>query len=212
MAEIIDSVLLPWEIMEGSRFGPAFNTVVLQSQSGVEQRIDKWGASRHAGTIGYGVRTAAQLADLKAFFVARRGRARGFLFFDFRDYSAMGVSLGTGDGHTTTFQLVKPYSSGGQAASRKVTRPIPSGTALPGGSTAAISVSVAGTPLVEGTGFTVDATTGVVTLTSAPANGAAVVASFQFYVPVRFDTDRMEATLEGVIGGWDSIPIVELRE
>ncbi|MEF3019366.1 DUF2460 domain-containing protein, partial [Pseudomonas aeruginosa] len=75
--------------------------------------------------MGYGVRTTAQLADLKAFFLARAGRARGFLFKDHRDWKAEGQPLGTGDGQRKTFQLVRVYASGSVTIVRKITRPDP---------------------------------------------------------------------------------------
>lgn len=199
MASSIDPVLLPEDIMEGSRFGPQFSTVVLETPGGAEQRVQRWAYPRHAGEIGYGVRTPAQLADLKAFFMARAGKARGFLFKDHRDFSATDQPIGTGDGALRSFQLSKTYSSGSAGVVRKITRP----------NASTVSVRVDGTPAG---GWTVEVETGVISFTAAPAAGESVTASFEFYVPVRFDTDRMDVTLEGVMGGWESIPIIEVRE
>ncbi len=197
MPTSIDPVLLSDDIMEGSRFGPEFSTVVLENPNGAEQRIQRWASPRHSGQIGFGVRTQAQLADLKAFFMGRGGKARGFLFRDHRDCTAELQPIGTGNGSRTQFQLVKLYSSGSIDVIRKITRPT------------SVSVFKNG---VAATSWTVDAATGMVTFSSAPTTGQVITASFSFYVPVRFDTDRMDVTLEGVMGGWESIPVIEVRE
>ncbi len=61
-------------------------------------------------------------------------------------------------------------------------------------------------------GWSVDATTGIVTFTTAPAAGAAITADFELDVPVRFDTDHMAVTIETFrLHRWQQIPIVELR-
>ncbi len=73
---------------------------------------------------------------------------------------------------------------------------------------------MAGALSVEGTGYDVDYTRGLVTFRPghAPAAGALVTAGFDFDVPVRFDTDRLEINLAGFgHGAIPSIPIVEVR-
>jgi uncharacterized protein (TIGR02217 family) len=58
----------------------------------------------------------------------------------------------------------------------------------------------------------VDAATGVVTLGAAPGVGAAVSASFSFDTPVRFDSDRIEVTLESFEAGrMAAMPLIEVR-
>ena len=61
-------------------------------------------------------------------------------------------------------------------------------------------------------GWTVDATAGVVTFGTAPAAGVLVTAGFEFDVPVRFDTDRLDVTWDlDRLGSIASIPLVEVR-
>lgn len=61
-------------------------------------------------------------------------------------------------------------------------------------------------------GWSLDPTTGGVTFTSAPTVGVAITASFSFDVPVRFDTDHMDLSLQTYDRGvWPQIPIVEIR-
>ena len=53
---------------------------------------------------------------------------------------------------------------------------------------------------------------GVVTFSAAPGAGAAITAGFEFDVPVRFDTDALDVTLDlERLGSITSIPLLELR-
>jgi uncharacterized protein (TIGR02217 family) len=70
---------------------------------------------------------------------------------------------------------------------------------------------VAGSTL-DGGDLSIDASTGRVELAVAPIAGAIVTAGFEFDVPVRFDTDRINASLAGFAAGEvPSIPVVEVR-
>ena len=98
-------------------------------------------------------------------------------------------------------QLRKAYRSGTQQYLRPVTKPV----------AGSVRVAVAGAVL-PASGFSVDAATGTVTLTAAPAAGADVTAGFEFDVPVRFDTDRLDVTWDlDRLGSIASIPLVEVR-
>lgn len=135
-----------------------------------------------------------------AFFRARKGRAHGFRFKDWSDYQAAGQSIGTGDGSTTQFQLVKTYTSGGIAESRIIAKPV-SGT-----------VNIHKNAVLQTSGFSVSYATGIVSFSTAPANGTVITADFEFDVPVRFDTDRLTTSLDAYgIGSWLDIPLVEVR-
>jgi uncharacterized protein (TIGR02217 family) len=57
--------------------------------------------------------------------------------------------------------------------------------------------------------YTVDNTTGIVTFSTPP--GFTPMASFLFYVPVRFDVDNLVSTYEDVnVRTWDGVKIVEV--
>jgi uncharacterized protein (TIGR02217 family) len=65
---------------------------------------------------------------------------------------------------------------------------------------------------VSDTDFSVDATTGAVTLARAPGKGTVVSAGFLFDTPVRFDADRLEMTLESFDAGrMAAVPRIEVR-
>jgi uncharacterized protein (TIGR02217 family) len=77
-----------------------------------------------------------------------------------------------------------------------------------------VRVAVAGVEQAQGSAFSLDAATGLVTFAGGhiPAAGAAVTACFEFDVPVRFDTDRLDINLAAFeAGDVPAIPVVEIR-
>lgn len=133
-------------------------------------------------------------------FRARKGRAYGFRFKDWTDYQAFAQVLGVGDGANKTFQLVKHYASGGEIDTRLIAKPL----------TGTVKIYRDGVEAV--TGWTVNTATGLVTFTTAPASGVQVTADFEFDVPVRFDSDQMDITIETYqLGSWGQIPVLEIR-
>ena len=202
-------VRFPDDISRGARGGPERRTQIVELASGDEERNANWANSRRRYDAAYGIRRADDLAAVVAFFEARNGRLYGFRWKDWADFksclpsgtpSATDQNIGAGDGTATDFQLVKVYSSGSQSWSRTITKPV-SGTVL---------VAIDGVEAT--TGWSVDTTTGLITFTSAPAAGAAITAGFEFDVPVRFDTDTLDVTLDiERIGSITSIPLIEVR-
>ena len=62
------------------------------------------------------------------------------------------------------------------------------------------------------TGWTVNTSTGVLTFVAPPAPGSAITAGFEFDVPVRFNTDTLDVTLDFErLGSITSIPLIEVR-
>ncbi|MDR5654406.1 DUF2460 domain-containing protein [Ruixingdingia sedimenti] len=202
-------VRFPDNISRGARGGPERRTQIVELASGDEERNASWANSRRRYDVAYGIRRADDLAAVVAFFEARNGRLHGFRFKDWGDFksclpsgtpSPTDQAIGTGDGTTTAFQLVKSYASGSQTWARTITKPVVS----------TVRIALDGAEQLGG--LSVDTTTGVVTLDSAPAEGVAVTAGFAFDVPVRFDTDALDVTLDlERLGSITSIPLLELR-
>ncbi|SIS76627.1 DUF2460 domain-containing protein [Phaeovulum vinaykumarii] len=202
-------VRFPDNISRGARGGPERRTQIVELASGDEERNASWANSRRRYDVAYGIRRADDLAAVVAFFEARNGRLHGFRFKDWGDYKSCLPSgtpaptdqaIGTGDGATTTFQLVKRYVSGSQTWVRTITKPV------------AGSVTVALNDASQASGWSVDTTTGVITFTTAPGSGVAITAGFEFDVPVRFDTDVLDVTLDlERLGSITSIPLLEIR-
>jgi uncharacterized protein (TIGR02217 family) len=204
-----DEIELPLRVGFGSQGGPAFSTEVIIIDSGFERRNQNWSQARRSYDARAGVRSAADAAALLNFFHARAGRARGFRLKDWSDFSsaADGTSaslwsdqtIGSGNGTSSVFQLVKNYASGGVTHVRTVAKPV-AGSLMVGVNNVQLS-----------TGFSVDTTTGLVTFATPPGSGQNVTAGFQFDVPVRFDADQLALTTENYATYKADIPIVEVR-
>ncbi len=206
-------VRFPTSISRGAQGGPERRTDVVVLGSGFEERNARWADSRRAYNAGYGVRTLDDLHAVIAFFEERRGRLYGFRWRDHSDWKSCAPQqtpapldqvLGTGDGVTAIYQLTKRYGSAFAPWHREITKPV-AGT---------VRVAVAGVEKTPGTEFTLNPVTGEVQFLTghSPANGAVVSAGFEFDVPVRFDTDKLEIALSGFQhGAIPNIPIVEVR-
>jgi uncharacterized protein (TIGR02217 family) len=75
-------------------------------------------------------------------------------------------------------------------------------------------IAVDGDEQIEGSDFSIDNTTGVVTFLPGhiPAEDAIVTAGFEFDVPARFDTDRLDINLASFeAGDVVNVPVVEIR-
>ena len=200
-------VRFPTDISFGSTGGPERRTEIVTLTNGFEERNSPWAASRWRYDAGLGGRTRDDIAALVAFFEARSGALYGFRWKDWTDFKscapseAVGFSdqtIGTGDGAATEFALVKAYASGTQSYAREIAKPV----------AGSVRVGVDGGELTSG--FTV--ADGVVTFDMAPGVGVAVTAGCEFDVPVRFDTDRIEASAAGFQAGEiPSVPVVEVR-
>ncbi len=206
-------VLFPLDIALNSAGGPQRRTDVVTLGSGREERNARWAHSRRRYDAGYGVKTLEALSQVIAFFEERRGRLYGFRWRVRLDHSSAAPEtataatdqvIGTGDGMTASFQLVKTYGSLYSPYRRPIVKPVPG----------SLRVAVAEIELEEGTAFTVDTATGAVTFEAdfIPAGGAAVTAGFLFDVPVRFDTDYLEVDLSAfAAGAIPKIPLVEIK-
>jgi len=191
----------PTDIAFGSSGGPEYSTDIVVVQSGFEQRNANWSQARARYNVAHGVKTQAQLDALIAFFRARKGRADGFRFKDWADYKVTGQNIGTGNGTVTVFQLKKEYVSGSVTETRTITKPV-------SGTIAIYKNAV----LQNGSTYTADTTNGQITFNTAPANGMAITADFEFDVPVRFDTDRLSSQLDTYGShSWNDISLVEIR-
>ena len=202
-------VRFPDNISRGARGGPERRTQVVELASGDEERNASWANSRRRYDVAYGIRRADDLAAVVAFFEARNARLYGFRYKDWADYKSSLPSqaitptdqqIGIGNGSLKTFQLAKRYTSGAQTWVRTIAKPV------------AGTVRVALGTVEQVSGWTLDATTGLVTFTTAPGAGVAVTAGFEFDVPVRFDTDMLDVTLDiERLGSITSIPLLEIR-
>ena len=193
-------VRFPEDISYGSSGGPVYSTDVVVTDGGFEKRNINWQSARARYNVAHGVKTQTQLDNLISFFRARKGRAYGFRFKDWSDYTASGQDLGTGDGVATDFQLVKSYNSGGVVENRAISKLVDG------------SLVVYFDGAVVSSGFTVDLAAGLMVFDTPPAIGVVLTVDFEFDVPVRFDTDALNSVLEDYgLHSWADIPLIELR-
>ncbi len=206
-------IRFPTAISRNAQGGPERRTDVVVLGSGYEERNSRWADSRRSYNAGYGIKSVDDLHAVIAFFEERRGRLYGFRWRDHADWKscapqatpgALDCVLGTGDGTRAAFQLQKVYGGAHAPWIRDVKKPV-AGTVV---------VAVAGVPQTAGTQVTVDHSTGIVTFLAGaiPQAGQSVTAGFEFDVPVRFDTDKLEINMHGFShGAIPNIPVVEVR-
>jgi uncharacterized protein (TIGR02217 family) len=211
MALDFHEVRFPLDISLGSRGGPRRRTDIVTLASGREQRNARWAHSLRRYDAGLGVRTLDALAAVIAFFEERRGRLYGFRFRDRADALSCAPShtpgpddqrIGTGDGATLAFQLVKTYGAAHAPYERIIAKPV----------AGSVRVAVGGVEQ-SSTAFACDPATGLVTFAAGhvPATGAAITAGFAFDVPVRFDLDELDIDPSAFeAGAIPQIPLVEI--
>jgi len=204
-------VRFPANLSFGSVGGPERRTEIVALSNGFEERNTPWAHSRRRYDAGVGLRSLDDVEALISFFESRRGQLFGFRWKDWSDYKSCRPSRRTdfedqviaiGDGVTKSFPLTKTYLSGDQSYVRPITKPV-KGTVLAG---------LAGVASVDTVDFTVDPATGVITFFDAPDVGVAVTAGYEFDVPVRFDTDRIQTSVASFkAGNVPNVPVIEVR-
>lgn len=204
-------VRFPTNLSFGSVGGPERHTDVVTLANGFEERNTPWAHSRRRYDAGMAMRSLDDIEVLIAFFEARRGQMYGFRWKDWSDYKSGGAKadttfsdqdLAVGDDVTGEFQLLKTYRSGGHIYQRPITKPV-AGT---------VTIGLSGAAQQEGVDFEVDVTTGVVTFDHPPGAGVQITAGFEFDVPVRFDTNKIQANMASFhAGDVPNAPVVEVR-
>ncbi|NBB51019.1 TIGR02217 family protein [Rhizobium sp. CRIBSB] len=200
----------PLRLSLTSSGGPGRQTDIVSLSNGREARNRRWRFSRRRYDVGTAVRSVSDLYAVLEFFEARGGQLNGFRFRDPVDGSSarpgetvtpLDQWIGVGDGETAVFQLVKSYGDGAAIERRPVMKPV----------AGSVRIAVDGVEWIEG--FSVDVTSGIVTFAAGhvPDEGAEIRAGFDYDVPVRFDTDRIEIDLEAFRAGRiPSIPLIEV--
>jgi uncharacterized protein (TIGR02217 family) len=156
---------------------PNWPTVKQDALSGKRIRVPLYTYPTYQYEISFDVlRTDASLLELQTlqgFIAAVQGPAQLWAYDDPNDDSANGQDFGIGDGQTTTFQLVRSYGG--------FTEP---------------AFLVNGTPAIFVNGTTTTPASisayGVVTFSTAPAAGAVLTWTGNFYWPCRFDDEATE--------------------
>lgn len=183
----IETPRFPDDISYGSSGGPCFSTTVVEVASGREKRNINWSQARAKYNVSMGVRSQAQLDDLVTLYRAVYGRAYAFRYKDWADYKAtqaQGVLVSLGGG---VYQMYKRYTFGSVSYDRIIQKPVSGSITLHGG-----------------TG-TIDYTTGKISGSTATAW------SGEFDVPVRFDTDEFNASIDDFETYNSQVNLIEVR-
>lgn len=190
-----------------------WQTTLTTVLSGFESTNQNWAQTRHAYDAGLAVRVASDYLLVKTHFHLMRGRAKAFPFTDPIDHTvvqAAGVLVAEA-GSPNDLHMFYQYGTGSGAYQRRITRP-KTGTVKVYRTRAAVTTDITGSA-------TISYTTGIVAVTGHVA-GDTYAWSGDFFVPCRYDIDRLPGVIVNKQPGpngelfvdCDSIPIVEIRE
>jgi len=203
------NIRFPLPLAFGASGGPVRRTEITQLASGAEHRNAAHAQSRRRYNAGAGIKTIAELYDLIAFFEARFGQLYSFRFRDPTDFksckpneiiSATDQIIGMGDGTPKEFQLIKTYSDGAGSYERVITKPV----------SGMVKVAIDGAEISRSE-FAVNELAGTISFNTAPLPGAVISAGFEFDVPVRFDTEQLDVSLEAFGAGQViNVPLIEV--
>lgn len=203
---------------------PRFKTAIQVSSGGGERRNQEWEHPLHRFILPEAAgRQPGVINALRHHWMAMRGPLHSFPWRDPLDkatidhvpnepdadvtaaLSATDQIIGTADGFTDSFQLVKTYSSGAETYDRTIYLPVLS----------TVVIAIDGI-VVPSANYTVSRPGGLVTFDTPPpltAGADIITAGFLFDVEVRFESDDQ---LEGIVrtwqvGGFADITLIEVR-
>ena len=165
---------------------PDYSVTIVRRAGGHEKRNRNWSRPLYRYTVTVGPRVEDSIQELLEFWHAVGGQADGFRFKDYADYKSCRVNetaTATDQGvetlaqSPTAYQLIKTYTSGANSQQREIYKPV-SGTIL---------IADNGVAKTENTHWTMDYTTGELTMLYVPAG--TITWGGEFDVPVRFDSE-----------------------
>lgn len=151
-----------------------WDTKIQKSGSGRRKTLSRWSYPEWVLECQYTCLDDSEIKQAAGFFAMVRGRHQPFLWKDMEDYKQERVRIGVGNGQQIGFQLVRNYA---------------------GLFVEPIKDVVAGTLVVlvndEPVGIASEEE-GWVELTTPPADGAIITATFEYYWRVAFDDDELD--------------------
>lgn len=161
---------------------PIWQTIKQQSVAGLTPRFAQWSYPRWRYEVSLEVlRTHSSYTELQSlvgFINSLAGAAGTFQYADPYDGAATDQNFGTGTGTATAFQLVRTLGG--------FTEPVYAPTATP-------TIKVGGVTKATPGDYSIGST-GIVTFTSAPANGAALTWTGSFAWLCQLDEDETDLT------------------
>lgn len=171
--------------------GPNFRTTKVQLRSGITRRNAERSLPLYKYRAPYNAIRGEHHSAVQSAYLACLGPVHGFRFKDWADYRLNNVVIGTADGTSDQeLQIVKPYTFGGITLNRTIKKPVDSTVFnVANGyvsNAVALSVTANDTPIA----FTIDYTTGIITLTGTDTHVIRVTGEFD--VPVYFEDDSLD--------------------
>lgn len=194
-------IVFPTTVSLGAVSGPRFQTDVVIEGGGGEVRNQNWSEPLREYDVAKACKDETDREDLISFFYVVCGMAYSFKFWDHADHE---VETGEGLLETltvSTFQLYRRYTRSGQTFDKDIYLP-KSGT---------IVVKQGSTTLVEGSHYSINYATGILTIIGSPTPAPSSWTG-DYYIMARFDTDRIGLMAE-TVDVWRSqnIPVKEVR-
>lgn len=220
----LETPRFPDNISYGSSGGPAYKTEIVTVTSGYEYNNIGWEEARHRYDASMGVRSESELSALIKFFHITRGRGHKFRYKDWLDYKSCDLDsipfftdmvFGTGNGFTTSFQLIKVYDMGSMVGvvynQRDIKKPVKNTITIGVNGILQLEDTYTGDVSNNDNNYWIDYTTGIVTFNSPPISGHILTWGGEFDVPCRFDTDELPLSLDFYGYASGTVPIVEVR-
>ena len=167
----------------GSTKVPRWSTKIQTAVSGKEYRSQLFTQPIYDIMLSYEFLRAdashLELQNIAGFFNDRKGSFDNFLYSDPDDNSVAAQSIGTGDGATTQFQLMRTYGGNSEVVMNV---------------NAITGVYDNGSPVTYGAGagkYLIDGF-GLVTFGTAPVSGHALTWTGSYYYRARFTRDMVE--------------------
>jgi uncharacterized protein (TIGR02217 family) len=195
---------------------PRFKTTIQVNAGGNERRNMEWEHPLHQFILPDATREWSVVQGLMKHWRIMRGPWRSWPFRDPLDFASKDLTkpnlvptvtmtdqpLGTGDGFTDRFQLIKRYSLGGEDYDRTIHLPV----------LASVLIAADGV-LVPSSDYTVSRPGGEVLFDVPPADGDVLTAGFLFDCEVRFESDdQLEQIMRATkVAGFADLTLIEVR-
>lgn len=171
--------------------GPEFKTDIIETGGGREQRNALWWQPLGRWQLGERALLDSdydgiyEVEYLKSFHSSTQGSLQGFRFKDWSDYYVENQYIATTDSATSMYQLYKTYTAGEAQYRRPITKPV-EGT---------VKIYLDGNeinyPLIN-------YATGLMSFLVPPQSGQILTVDFEFDIPVQFEADKIEWTLDAI--------------
>lgn len=179
---------------------PAWDVEIVRMDGGGEVRNSRWSQPLYSFDVSWPAATRDDPVYLEVSnaFHATGGGRDSFAFRDWADYQATDEGFGTGDGVATVFPLIKTYAFGTASFFRRIYLPV-----------SPIAIKKNGVTLSSG--YSVNYSTGVVTMSVAPALADVLTWTGEFNLPVRFPQEMQSTGLAMHLEHIDTITLQEVR-